>query len=532
MSHTADFTSSQEIILLAVEIEALDAAGALDSAMDDAVMRAIDRHGAVDASAGLLLTLFARRRAEMSGLLWERLPLPMRKGLVRPMFRIKPQIAVRSLGARNLYDCLALTADPALHDAIAAALSATFVADSELCLAVLLPQARDRLAFVLAERAGREADAVPDWIPQLPPQAHHRATLAFAFGVLLSGRQIPFDAVTAGFTEKDWEFLMAKAQERGIEIASSGSIDMLLSKAPASGRPRTPSIKRQPAQGPEQPTLTDSARASVIIASALAADAPALAELTAQAGRIAGPTWRREAQNAIFRRALAIGAHGFKAGLPHTEVGSAIIVHRLERGDTSVLRRRAWTAIRPDRRFTLLMELMGSIDDGSVTPTKARLGDVVTAILEMAGAMRDVLILHLVTHLSRHPAMSDAVLDRIAEMKAQWQDEILIALARIYALRGNLEKAREQMQFARSTSQDRQRDIAFERLVGLLDDASSVPLESVEAIVSTLATVSAPDLPAAMRLCFDRLPRHEIDFVVAEVISRGRAADAFPDLAM
>jgi hypothetical protein len=175
---------------------------------------------------------------------------------------------------------------------------------------------------------------------------------------------------------------------------------------------------------------------------------------------------------------------------------------------------------------------MASLDGGSVTPTEARLKDVVTTILAMTGAMRDVLILHLVTHLGRHPAMTDVVLDRIAEMKAQWHDEILIALARIYALRGNLEKARQQMQSARSTSQDRQRDIAFGRLAGLLGDASSVPLESVEAIVSTLATVSAPDLAAAMRLCFDRLPRHEIDFVVAEVISRGRAADAFPDLAM
>lgn len=527
-----DTRSRQEIILLAVEIEALDAAGALDAAMDDEVIRAVDRHGAIDANAGLLLTLFARRGTNISGLLWERLPLSARNELVRPMFRIQPQVAARSLGARNLRNCLVLAADPSLHDAVAAALITTFVANSEICLAALLPPARARLALVLAERAGRETDAAPDWILQLPPQARHRATLAFAFGVLLSGRQIPFDAVTAGFAEKDWELLMLKAQERGIEVASSGSIDMLLSKAPASSRPRTTSIKRQPAQGPGQPALTDSARASVIIASALTAEAPALAELTAQAGLIAGPTWRREAQIAIFRRALAIGAHGYKPGLPHAEVGSAIIVHRLERGDTGVLRRRAWTAIRPDRRFTLLMRLMGSLDDGSVTITAARLEDVVTAILAMAGAMRDVLILHLLTHLSRHPAMSDAVLDRIAGTKALWQDEILIALARIYALRGKSEKARQQMQSARLTSQDRQRDIAFERLGGLLDDASSVPLESVEAIVSTLATVSAPDLPAAMRLCFDRLPRHEVDFVVAEVISRGRAADAFPDIAI
>ena len=530
MSHTADFTLSPEIILLAVEIEALDAAGALDSAMDEAVIRAVERHGAVDASAGLLLTLFARRGAEISGHLWEKLPLPIRKGLVRPMFRIQPQIVARSMGARNLYYCLTLTADPSLHDTVAAALSTTFVADSEICLTALLPPARDRLAFVLAERAGRETDSVPDWILQLPPQASHRATLAFAFGVLISRRQIPFDAVTAGFSEKDWEFLMAKAQERGTEIASAGSIDMLLRKAPASSRPPTSSGKRQPAQGPERPALTDSTRASIIIVSALTADAPALAELTAQTGRISGPTWRREAQNAIFKRALAIGARGLKAGLPHAEVGSAIIVHRLERGDTSVLRRRAWKAIRPDRRFTLLMELMGSLEGGSVTPTDARLQDVVTATLAMAGAMRDVLILHLLTHLSRHPAMTAAVLDRIAAMQAQWQDEILIALARTYALRGNVEKARLQMQSARSTSEDRQRDIAFRRLGGLLDDASSVPLESVEAIVSTLATVSAPDLPAAMQLCYDRLPRHEIDFVVAEVISRGRAAEAFPDL--
>jgi hypothetical protein len=241
------------------------------------------------------------------------------------------------------------------------------------------------------------------------------------------------------------------------------------------------------------------------------------------------PTWRNEAQSALFQRALAIGANGIgmRAGLSHAEIGSIVAVQRLESGETNVLRRRAWGRVRADQRFTLLMQLMVNLETGRVIPTEARLDDVVTAVLGMADATRDVLALHLVTHLGRFPAMTSAVLDRISDMKGNWKDEILVALARVHALRGNSAKAQELMKLSQSTSEERLREKALERLRCLLNCSASVPAEPVGAVLSALATVSAPDLPAAMKLCLDHLPEIASEFVVADVIARGRAADAF-----
>jgi len=532
-----------EIVLLAMEIDALDAAGALDASTDDEVLGVVERHGGADASAGLLLTLFARRGPPCAGLLWRRMSAPSREALIGPMFRIQPQVSARSLGAANLRDSLAVIADPRLHDAIAGALATTFVTGSEICLDVLLPPARDRLAPVLAERAGRDTDTVPDWVARLPDHARGRATMAFAFGALLAKREASFSALTASFTAQDWDTMLTRARERGAEMPS-GSVELLLRSArPSAGSrdasfshrdPATQRRRAAPSRGAlgEDPrALTDCEQACAIVAATLAADAEALSGLAASAGRINAPTWRREAQTAVFRRALAIGARGVPAGLPRADVGSAIVLHRLARGDTSVLRRRAWGAIRADRRFTLLLEVVARLEDGSVAPTEVRLQDVATAVLAMTDATREVLTLHFLTQLGRLAAMTDVILDRIAAAPGRWKDEIFIALARIHALRGNAAKAQIEMSAAQSTSEDRMRETAFERLNGLLGDAGSVPAEPLDAIVSALATVSAPDLPAAMRLCFARMPRPDIDFVVADVISRGRAADAFPELA-
>lgn len=545
----------EDIVLLAMEIEALDAACALDAATDNAVLGAVGRHGAVAAVAGLMLALFVRRGPVHSNILWLRLPLALRNHLARLMFQIQPQVAARSLGAENLRVLLAAAIDPELHDAIADALAATLVADSEFCLAALLPAARDKLAVVLAERAGREAGDMPAWIAQLPEQSRARAKMALGFGALLARRGTAFETFSANFSPSDWESIMVMARERAADLGS-GSIDMLVKKSPPSSRISGDVWKERQARatsaeetvshlsgngaasssrsafggdGFDRRVETDSERATAIVVSARTANASELTDLLLRARRIEKPTWRYEAQNAVLRRALAIGdqSKGIAAGLSRAEIGAAIVVQRLECGETSVLHRSAWTRISADRRFTLLMEVMTNLERGILVATEARLSDVLAAALAMTDAMRDVLVLHLLTNLGRLPCMTDAVLDRLSNMEGQWKDEIFTALARVYALRGKQEKARKLMQLAQSAFEERLRAKAFERLHCLLNDSASIPAEPVRAVMSALATVSAPDLPEAVQMCFERLPHKMSEFVVADVIARGRAVDAF-----
>jgi hypothetical protein len=542
MSSPRALGQNEEIILSAIEIETLDAAGALGAANDEQVLRIVERQGAVAAVAGLLLTLFSRRGPRHAGALWKQLPILTRNDLARLMFSIQPQITARSLGADNLREVLAATVDSHLHGIVADVLAGTFVANSEICLLEMHSGARDKLAVALAERAGRELETTPNWIHQLPQLTRQRAIVGTAFGALAARRETSFERFAAAFGADDWHTMMAMVQERASELGPSG-IAILLKIAPESTQGRSASslpchevgATRSPPTavlaGSHEPVVeTDAKSAAAIIASAEGASANELVRLMQCASEIVKPTWRREAQGAILRRLLATEDKRIKFwGLSRADLGAAIVVQRLEHGDTSVLRRRVWTRIAADRRFTLLMVLLAKLETGMVVASKCRLDDVASAVLAAPGPMREVLALHFITNLGRLPDMTDAILNRFERMRGMWKDDILTALARVYALRGDATRAQELMRLALSTSEDRLRVAAMGRLRYLLDHSDSVPAELVGALVSALATVSACDLPAAVQLCFERLPKMVSEFLVADVIARGHAADAFAE---
>jgi hypothetical protein len=533
----------EEIILSAIEIETLDAAGALGAANDEQVLRIVERQGAIATAAGLLLTLFSRRGPRHAGVLWKRLPILVRNDLARLMLSIQPHITARSLGADNLREVLAATVDSHLHGIVADVLAGTFVANSEICLLEMQSEARDKLAVALAERAGRESEVTPDWIQQLPQPTRQRAIVGAAFGALVARQETSFERFAAGFSADYWNTMMAMVQERAAELDSTG-IAIFLKIAPGSAQGRSLSspqcqeivATRSPPTavlaGSHEPVAeTDAASAAAIIASAEGASANELVRLMQRTSAIVKPTWRREAQRAVLRRLLATEDKRikFELGLSREDVGAAIVVRRLEHGDTSVLRRRVWTRIAADRRFTLLMELLANLETGIVAASKCRLDDVASAVLVAPGPMREVLALHFITNLGRLPEMTDAILNRFECMRGMWKDDILTALARVYALRGDETRAQELMRLALSTSEDRLRATAMGRLRYLLDHSDSIPAEPVGALVSALATVSAYDLPAAVQLCFERLPKMVSEFLVADVIARGHAADAFAE---
>src|ERR1700730_15919938 len=130
--------SPEDVILLAIELEALDAADALDVAAERDVVRAVHRHAATPAVAGLLLALFARAAPGAAARVWGQVAAALRDELARLMLAINAQVAVGALGAINLRDLLDRTADPWLHGRVAHALAVAVVPDSEVCLAVLL----------------------------------------------------------------------------------------------------------------------------------------------------------------------------------------------------------------------------------------------------------------------------------------------------------------------------------------------------------------------------------------------------------
>lgn len=523
-------TENEDIILLAVEIEILDAAQALDAASDEDVLRIIERHGPTPAVAGLLLTLFEKRGASA----WQKIDLTVRDDLARLMLMVQPQVAVRALGASNLHVVLMATMDSHLHEMIAKALAATLVANSEICLSAMNPKAREVLVCALAERSGREVGTGPDWFAQLTESEGRRAAIAMAFGALVARRQDSFAVLAARFCAEDWSAMLGMAQSRAMELGS-GSIELLLAHAPAAEeRLAKPDAAEQGDRArarflPTSIAPTDAGKAGAILAAASTARAGDLAQLAALTRLIGKPTWRREAQTALLRRLLATGARlpGVIAGLAYSDVTTEIVVHKLALGETAILKSRAWARIRTDRRFSLLINAMLNLERGALVPTEVRLTEVTDAVLAMPDAMCGVLALHLVTHLGQLPDMPAATLDRLSGVTGEWQNEILTALARTHALRGNSAKAQNFMRVAQGLSSERLRSNALERLHQLLDYPASVPMEPVSAVVAALATVSGADLPAAMRLCFDRLPANVTEFLVADVIARGRAADAF-----
>ncbi|WP_315831878.1 hypothetical protein [Bradyrhizobium prioriisuperbiae] len=64
----------------------------------------------------------------------------------------------------------------------------------------------------------------------------------------------------------------------------------------------------------------------------------------------------------------------------------------------------------------------------------------------------------------------------------------------------------------------------------MLEDPCAVPADAHRAVAATLAAVAGSDLREAIDLCLAHLSPVDSEFLVADVIARGRAADAFAEL--
>ena len=520
----------EDILFLAIELEALNVAGDTAYSADAQILRAVDRHGAPPAIAGILLARFARGGPVQSSRLWLEMPLRIRDELARTMLAIYPQVTVLALGAANLCDLLRDSTDSWLHDRIANALAGGVVQDSHLCLPVMLPAAKDRLAVALAERAGSSPTAPPEWIAQLPTRSRRLATGALAFGMLSGGREAQFASIVRDFDADDWKRLHKRIQNKAGELNASG-VALFLRHRPEAISPADSGENRAICRGKDQ--LRDGehqasfAHLNIVqlIETATASD---LTTIFSYPFHTLKPTWRREAYRALLRRALSLGVRipGKLDELPRAEFAAEIAVFRLAGGDTSVLRRSSWQHIEFARRFTLLMRSIAAIGAGTIEPTIVRLAELGEAILSMPPATRDILANQFIMELGSSEAMSDAILDRFANATG-CREDTLVVLARARALRGERSRSQDMMRLAEQVSSRKLRGDGLRRLCEVLDDRSIVSLEPVSIVSSSLTTVADEDLPNALRACHQRLTTTEYELVIAGLIARGRATNAF-----
>jgi hypothetical protein len=529
-------TTSDEIILLALELETLAAADSLDSAIETQVIKAAERHAGTLAAAALLLALFSRLPAQHAASLWRHLQKTSHAELSRAMLMLHPEMAVRALGAANLRDLLSGTADQRLHEAIARALSATVVPESECCLAAMLPDSRNRLAFVLAERAGRDDLATPRWMQRLPEDARWRAEVAFGLGALLAARADLFAAVADTFSLLQEQSFRQLVHDRASSFTSS-SIALLASHGylpteKPRNRADTPSNSSDPIPSP----AFHSYRLEVEIARDLIAKSPTataseLLQFYENTCRLHSPAWRQEAQRAVVRRALAleITLPSVPSGLSRSQIATETVTVSLSRGDTSVMRLPIWGQVGLEHRFGLITRAMAAMEDGQICTTPDGLRDITGAVLELPEATRGILASRLLLAFGHAPAMSDALLEEFACIDGAWRAEILTILARIYALRGDPVRGCAFSNLSEDSSAARSRLDGLERLEHLLDDPATAPTEPALAVPAAVAALSSKDLHLGMKLCRERLPPSTNALVVAHLIARGRALDAFAD---
>jgi hypothetical protein len=551
MTHGPERADFAKIVFLAIEIEALGDEDAFDGVLEADVLHTVEQNGQALAVAGMVLTLLSRLKSGQASRLWSKIPVVYRNALLPHMVTLQPQVTVRSLGAAGLRDVLKQIPDSQLHDKIADALSSVLVPDSESCLEVLFPAACERLAVALAERYGRAGEPLPDAMSVLPKLARTKVLRASAFGALRACLHALFAEITVDFLHDDWEAMMTTAKKRAADM-NSASVAMLLAAVPDSVRSAEDGIRTSaalPGVGEHDrakqrndlvfafPAASDADRlggidtAPGIIAFARQAAIGDMPMLAGKSAEIQGRSWRTEARSAVLRRALELRVKlpGLRSELPRYAVAAVIAEVRLGRGETAVLQRSTWRSIGADRKFSLLSAAVSLLEVNAIVPTMTRLDQVAQAILSLEGAMRDVLGLRFVTNLGSCSEMRVETLDRFAQANGHWQDEVVAAVARSHALRGQTETAHALMDTARRLSEKRARDASMNRLFLILENPALVPTDKVRAVVSALATVSGADLREAVELCFECLPTAEREFVAADVIARGRAADAFAD---
>jgi hypothetical protein len=546
----------EQLIFLAVELEALAEAGEFDSLAETEIVRAAERFGPTPPVAGLLLFFCARAAPRQVADVWSRLPPRQRHGIGRAMLSVNAIGAVSSLGIERLQELLRETPDPVFQDRVVGALCAIVVPESDRCLPLLFPSAQAVLASALAERAGRECGEVPAWIGTLTGATKRRAKISLAFGVLSARRPEQFDAVVSEYSPDDWNGFAALLATRAPEVGLRGFefLRPYREKFPDGlawpcDVERSPSLhgRAEVIAANDAPTggdgwsinadidattavnASDAQRAAAIIALAPAASAQDLSRLLEMSNQVGLPTWYREARQAVLRRAvqLSIRMPGLLHGLARVAILDEIIAARLTRGDVAVTGRRAWRRLHLHRRFTLLGRLISDLEARVVAPTVARFLALGRAITEMPAPLNLVLATRAVEALAAHAELSDQILDAWAGMNDEWRFDLLSTIGHAYALRGKGEHAREVMRLAGREAERELEADALRRLLELLEHKIDLPIEPVRAVSSVLATISNDGLSEAVRTCIARLPSAMSEFVIADVIARGRSAVAF-----
>lgn len=524
--------SPERIIELAVEMEALAAAGALEPSADERLVRLAESDGGDPAAAGLTLAFLARLDGARAQEFLADLRPHARLDLARGMLAVQPQMAVRLLGARCLSGLLVHSRDPWFHDQVAMALESSVVAESDACLPVLLDPARTRLAIALAERAGRnDGLPAPDFIGSDDQSAVAGAFAAFCFGLLCGRHAEQFATASGRLTDAAWRDLQRSVRGRAVELSASGA-QIYLSARDATGFVEADAgikLSRPPAA----PGGMSDAPSPVHLLSRRAerAEPEEIAGLIEAASTLAGPTWRREVRILLLRRAIALRLRisPFAFGLGHADLAAEIAAARLADDDVRPLRGPAWARIDLDRRFRILTILIRRFAERpAVSPSD--IDRLLDALLAMPGAVRNILAERVLSELGQSASVSRSHLSRLSAVEHGLPGDVLVVLARTYALRGETALAKSTTRRAEALAEHRHSVDTRMRLSDVLLAPDGAPGDVVPAVVSSLAMMADADLPAALQMCAAHLDPPEYRRVVADVIVRGRAVEAFAEL--
>lgn len=512
------------LLELAVELEAVADGGVPDISTDDQLLHAVSGKPMGAVLAGIVLAHLMRVEPDRVGRFLEALPASTLADFVAQAMSVQGQAAARVLGAARLRDALLVSRGLEFHDHVAAALSLSIIPDSDICLTVMLPRARRQLGSALAERAGRSEGTMPEW-PDSDSALARDVLPAFCFG-LLSGRfAARFPHIAMSLDHAAWRDLQKLVQSRQVELTPSG-IGLFVAARDAAGAfaaERPMKLSRAPAG--RAPETTRAADGRALCKRAEAASAEEIPALLPAAAALTSATWRREAQVTLLRRAIETGAgvSPFGFGLSRTDLAAELAAARVLNGDLRRLGGKSWSRIELDRRFRILSRLL--TEPGRDEQETSCLSQAIAA---MPGAVRGILVERFVT-MHGHTGRADGEVEQLLR-GAALDGEGMAFLARTHALRADATRASEAARAAGLQSDQRASHDAVQRLKQLLQRPADVPGPLVPAVTSALAMMDGDDLSNAVALCRSSLRVREYECVVADLIVRGRALEAFGEL--
>jgi hypothetical protein len=522
-----------ELTTLAIELEALANAGALDGAAVGELLAACAGFGPIPMIAGLLLFFCGRAEPEQAEKLWQDMDKSARPRFQAAMIALHASGAVKVLGAKRLAECLCADGDYLLHERVARAVCATAVVGSEALLSCLTGLPRDMLAFRLAQRLGGSTDSLPTWLDQLNHAARKRALAGFALGAALAGCAPRFAVVVATFDAECWRIFAAALRVHADTFDTR--LCELLAPYRATMQPSSlgvgpaENLRRLPGSVSAEPVIaSDSEQSFSFILQAATAQPEELSGLLVKVSNLQRPYWRREAQRAVLRRAiiLRVCPPGVTCGLPRTVLIEEIIVARLTRGDMAVLFNPNWRRLDRHRRFTLL--------DAAIAALPARVGDltlremnaVVQAIAELPAPIGRVLAVKLADEVADCAALGSELLQLLAPCDIGREVEVLTAISRAYALRGEPVPAKKFMGLAKAAAERDAGDVARRRLADLLGQCSDFPVDRLTALMHVFAMAPDHELPGLFRQCQRQLSETASNILLAGMVARGRASAA------